>query len=101
MELKNIRRGRIKEYAEKYGVEYFEGKSTWIIKCDTAMPCATQNEINADEAKMLVKNGCICVSEGSNMPSTIEAVEVFRMNRFFMARGRQLMPEALPHQGSK
>jgi glutamate dehydrogenase (NADP+) len=77
MELKNVKRGRIKEYAEKYGVEYFEGKRPWIIKCDIAMPNATQNEINGEEAKMLVKNGCICVSEGANMPSTLEAVEVF------------------------
>jgi glutamate dehydrogenase/leucine dehydrogenase len=77
MDLKNVRRGRIKEYAEKFGVEYFEGKRPWIIKCDIAMPCATQNEINDEEAKLLVKNGCICVSEGSNMPSTPEAVEVF------------------------
>ncbi len=77
MELKNVRRGRIKEYAEKYGVEYFEGKRPWIIKCDIAMPNATQNEINGEDARLLVKNGCICVSEGANMPSTIEAVEVF------------------------
>jgi glutamate dehydrogenase/leucine dehydrogenase len=77
MNLKNIKRGRIKEYAEKYGVEYFEDKRPWVIKCDIAMPNATQNEINADEARMLVKNGCICVAEGANMPSTIEAVEVF------------------------
>jgi glutamate dehydrogenase/leucine dehydrogenase len=77
MELKNVRRGRIKEYAEKFGVEYFEGKRPWIIKCDIAMPCATQNEINEEEAKLLVSNGCTCVSEGSNMPSTPEAVEVF------------------------
>jgi glutamate dehydrogenase (NADP+) len=77
MDLKNVRRGRIKEYAEKYGVEYFEGKRPWMIKCDIAMPCATQNEINGEEARLLVKNGCKCVSEGSNMPSTIEAVEVF------------------------
>jgi glutamate dehydrogenase/leucine dehydrogenase len=77
MELKNVKRGRIKEYAEKYGVEYFEEKRPWIIKCDVAMPNATQNEINEEEAKLLVKNGCICVSEGANMPSTPEAVEVF------------------------
>jgi glutamate dehydrogenase (NADP+) len=77
IELKNVKRGRIKEYSEKYGVEYFEGKRPWIIKCDIAMPNATQNEINGDEAKMLVKNGCICVSEGANMPSTPEAIEVF------------------------
>jgi glutamate dehydrogenase/leucine dehydrogenase len=77
MDLKNVRRGRIREYAEKFGVEYFEDKRPWMIKCDIAMPNATQNEINADEAKTLVKNGCICVAEGANMPSTIEAVEVF------------------------
>ena len=77
MELKNTKRGRIKEYAEKYGVEYFAGKRPWGIKCDVAMPNATQNEINEEEAKTLVSNGCICVSEGANMPSTIEAVNVF------------------------
>jgi glutamate dehydrogenase (NADP+) len=77
MEVKNIKRGRIKEYADKFSVEYFEGKRPWIIKCDIAMPCATQNEINEEEARLLVKNGCNCVSEGSNMPSTPEAVEVF------------------------
>ncbi|MBE0668244.1 MAG: hypothetical protein IH593_11330, partial [Bacteroidales bacterium] len=67
----------LKEYAEKFGCEYFEGKRPWIVKCDIAMPNATQNEINEEEAKLLVKNGCICVSEGANMPSTPEAVEVF------------------------
>lgn len=77
MDLKNVRRGRIKEYAEKFGVEYFEDKRPWFIKCDIAMPNATQNEISGEEAKMLVKNGCICVAEGANMPSTIEAVQVF------------------------
>jgi glutamate dehydrogenase (NADP+) len=77
MELKNVRRGRIKDYAEKYGVEYFEGKRPWMIKCDIAMPNATQNEITEDDAKTLVKNGCFCVSEGANMPSTPDAVEVF------------------------
>ena len=77
MELKNVRRGRIKEYAEKYRVQYIADKRPWIIKCDIAMPNATQNEIDGDEAKTLVKNGCVCVAEGANMPSTIEAVEVF------------------------
>ena len=77
MDLKNVRRGRIKEYAEKFGVEYFEDKRPWVIKCNIAMPNATQNEIDAEEAKMLVKNGCTCVAEGANMPSTIEAVGVF------------------------
>jgi len=77
MELKNVKRGRIKEYAEKYGVEYFDGKTPWIIKCDIAMPNATQNEVNEEDAKTLVKNGCFVISEGANMPSTPEAVEVF------------------------
>ncbi len=78
MWLKNIKRGRIKEYAEKYDCEYHEGLRPWGIKCDIAMPNATQNEVNEDEAKTLVSNGCICISEGANMPSTPEAVEVFQ-----------------------
>jgi len=77
MELKNVKRGRIKEYAEKYGVEYFEGKTPWIIKCDIAMPNATQNELNEQDAHTLIKNGCFVISEGANMPSTPDAVEVF------------------------
>ncbi|NSW94082.1 MAG: NADP-specific glutamate dehydrogenase [Bacteroidales bacterium] len=77
MELKNIKRGRIKEYAEKFGVEYYEGKRPWVIKCDIAMPNATQNEIDGEDARLLVKNGCKCVTEGANMPCTPEAVEVF------------------------
>ena len=77
MELKNVKRGRIKEYAEKYGVEYFEGKRPWDVKCDVAMPNATENEINADQAKTLIKNGCYCVSEGANMPSTPEAINAY------------------------
>ena len=88
MELKNTRRGRIKEYADKFGVEYFEGKRPWVIKCDIAMPCATQNEINEEEARLLVKNGCICVSEGSNMPSTIEAVGVFLNAKILYGPGK-------------
>lgn len=77
MELKNIKRGRIKEYAEKYGVEYHEGERPWKVKCDIALPCATQNEINEEEAKTLIDNGCYCISEGANMPSTPEAVEIY------------------------
>ncbi|MEE4215320.1 MAG: NADP-specific glutamate dehydrogenase [Bacteroidales bacterium] len=77
MELKNIKRGRIKEYAEKYGVEYFEGKRPWDVKCDVAMPNATENEVNGKDAETLIKNGCYCVSEGANMPSTPEAVDVY------------------------
>ncbi len=88
MELKNIKRGRIKEYAKKYGVEYFEGKRPWSVKCDIALPCATQNELNEEEAKLLVKNGCICVSEGANMPTTPAGVEVFLENKILYGPGK-------------
>jgi glutamate dehydrogenase (NADP+) len=87
MELKNIRRGRVKEYAENYDVPYFPDLSVWDvikkegIKAELAFPSATQNEIHADHAQALVKNGCICVSEGANMPSTLEAVEIFQDNK--------------------
>jgi glutamate dehydrogenase (NADP+) len=77
LELKNVRRGRIKEYAEKFGVEYREGKRPWGIKCDCAFPSATQNEIDENDAKTLLKNGCYVIGEGANMPSTPEAVELF------------------------
>jgi glutamate dehydrogenase (NADP+) len=77
MDLKNVRRGRIKEYADKYGVVYLEGKRPWSIKCDCAFPSATQNEINGDDAKTLLANGCTLVAEGANMPSTPEAIEHF------------------------
>ncbi len=88
MHLKNVKRGRIKEYAEKYGVQYFEGKRPWEVKCDVALPCATQNEINGKEAETLVKNGCFVISEGANMPSTPEAVEVFQKNKCLFAPGK-------------
>ncbi len=88
MELKNVKRGRIKEYAEEYGVEYFEGKRPWQIKCDIALPCATQNEINGEEAQTLIDNGCICVSEGANMPSTPEAIEVYLKAKILYGPGK-------------
>ncbi|HOW40709.1 MAG TPA: NADP-specific glutamate dehydrogenase [Bacteroidales bacterium] len=88
MELKNVKRGRIKEYTTKYKAEYHEGKRPWGIKCDIAMPNATQNEIDAADAKTLVKNGCICVSEGANMPSTPEAVEVFLNAKILYGPGK-------------
>ncbi len=88
MWLKNIKRGRIKEYAEKYGCEYYENKTPWEVKCDIALPCATQNEINGNDAEMLVKNGCICVSEGANMPSTPEAVEIFIEHKILYGPGK-------------
>jgi glutamate dehydrogenase (NADP+) len=88
MELKNVKRGRIKEYADKFGCEYHEGKRPWIIKCDVAMPCATQNEVNEDEAKELIKNGCFVVSEGANMPSSPEAIEVYQNAKILYGLGK-------------
>ena len=88
MTLKNIKRGRIKEYAEKYGCKYVEGKRPWEVKCDVALPSATQNEINGEEAAMLVKNGCFCVSEGANMPSTPEAIDVYMKNKILYGPGK-------------
>jgi len=87
-ELKNIRRGRIKEYAEKFGVKYLEGKRPWDIKCDCAFPSATQNEISGDDAKTLLKNGCYLVAEGANMPSTPEAIEQFISNKILYGPGK-------------
>ncbi len=81
LELKNVRRGRIKEYADKYKVQYLEGKRPWQIKCDCAFPSATQNEVNEEDAKTLLKNGCMLVAEGANMPSTPEAIEQYLENK--------------------
>ncbi len=87
MDLKNVQRGRIKEYADKYSCEFHEGRP-WSVNCDIALPCATQNELNEKEAKNLVANGCICVSEGANMPSTPEAIAVFQNARILFAPGK-------------
>ena len=87
-ELKNVMRGRIKEYAEKYGCKYVEGGRPWGESCTIALPSATQNELNGDDAEMLVKNGCFAVSEGANMPSTPEAIEVFLKNKILYAPGK-------------
>jgi len=88
MDLKNVRRGRIKEYADKFHGEYFEGKRPWFVKCDVALPCATQNEVSGEDAKALVANGCICVSEGANMPTTLEGVEVFLKKKILYGPGK-------------
>jgi glutamate dehydrogenase (NADP+) len=88
MELKNVKRGRIKEYADEFKCKYFEGRFPWEIKCDAAFPSATQNEIHEADAKKLVKNGCIAVGEGANMPSTPEAVEVFLDAKILYAPGK-------------
>jgi len=88
LELKNVYRGRIKEYANKYNCKYVEGGSPWGEKCTIALPSATQNELNAEDAEMLIMNGCIAVSEGANMPSTPDAVEVFLKNKILYAPGK-------------
>jgi glutamate dehydrogenase (NADP+) len=87
-ELKNVYRGRIKEYADKYNCKYVEGGRPWAEACTIALPSATQNELNGDDAELLVKNGCFAVAEGANMPSTPEAVEVFLKNKILYAPGK-------------
>ncbi len=88
MELKNERRGRIKEYADKFGAEFHEGQRPWGTKVDIALPCATQNELNGDEAKGLVANGVMCVAEGANMPTTPEGVAAFEEAKILFAPGK-------------
>jgi glutamate dehydrogenase (NADP+) len=88
MELKNVQRGRIKEYAEKFGCQYESGKTPWNFKCDMAFPSATQNEICKEDAQALVGNGCICVAEGANMPTTPEGIEIFLENKLLFGPGK-------------
>jgi glutamate dehydrogenase (NADP+) len=88
LKLKNVQRGRIKEYADKHKVQYWDGERPWKAKCDVALPCATQNEINETEAKTLIKNGCICVSEGANMPSEPGAIDVFMSHKILFGPGK-------------
>lgn len=89
MYIKNEKRGRISEYVEKYSsAKYFEGERPWSVKCDIALPCATQNELNREEAKQLIENGCMCVSEGANMPSTPEAIHEFQKAKTLFAPGK-------------
>jgi len=89
MELKNVKRGRISEYVDKYSqAKFVEGKRPWGEKCDVALPCATQNELNEEEAKTLINNGCICVAEGANMPSTPEAIEAFLKAKILFSPGK-------------
>lgn len=89
MELKNVRRGRIKELADHFeGLSFHEGERPWGVKCDVALPCATQNELNGEEAAKLIANGVTCVAEGANMPSTPEAIEVFQNARVLFSPGK-------------
>jgi glutamate dehydrogenase (NADP+) len=88
-ELKNVRRGRVKEIADKFdGFVFHEGERPWGEKVDVALPCATQNELNGEEAKTLLANGCICVAEGANMPSTPEAIEAFHNAKILFSPGK-------------
>ncbi len=88
MELKNIRRGRISEYTDKFGGEFVPGKTPWVVKCDCAFPSATQNEVNEDDANELIKNGCFVISEGANMPSTPDAIEVYLKAKILYGPGK-------------
>ena len=89
MELKNIQRGRISEYVEEYpNAKYYKGERPWGVKCDVALPCATQNELNEEEAIILVKNGVLCIAEGANMPTTPEGIEVFQKSDALYAPGK-------------
>ncbi len=88
MELKNVKRGRIIEYAEKFGCKYFEGQKPWIIPADIALPCAIQNELDEADALLLAENGCLLVAEGANMPCTPEAIDVFQQHNVAYAPGK-------------
>ncbi|MGB4935365.1 MAG: NADP-specific glutamate dehydrogenase, partial [Ferruginibacter sp.] len=88
MDLKNKKRGRISEYAEKYGCDYFEGERPWKIPADIALPCAVQNELDEDDANKLVSNGCLLVAEGANMPTTPDAITVLQKNGILYAPGK-------------
>ena len=101
MELKNVKRGRIKEYADQFGCEFHKGERPWSVNCDIALPCATQNELNEEQAKTLVSNGCICVSEGANMPTTPKAIEVFQNAKILFAPGKASNAGGVATSGSE
>ncbi len=88
MDLKNERRGRLSEMAREYGLQFLAGQRPWSLPCDIALPCATQNELDGDDARTLLKNGCVCVADGANMPSTLEAVDLFIDAGIFYAPGK-------------
>lgn len=88
-DLKNVKRGRISEYIAKYpNAQFYKGERPWSVKCDVAYPCATQNELNVDEAKILINNGVVCVAEGANMPCTPDAIELFQKNEVLFSPGK-------------
>ena len=88
MDLKNVKRGRISQLAEQFGLEFLAGQHPWNLACDIALPCATQNELDAEAARTLLSNGCVCVAEGANMPTTLEAVDLFIEAGILFAPGK-------------
>ncbi|NVZ25688.1 NADP-specific glutamate dehydrogenase [Pseudomonas gingeri] len=86
--LKNVQRGRISELAQRFGLEFLAGQHPWTLSCDIALPCATQNELDAEAARTLLRNGCLCVAEGANMPTTLEAVDIFIEAGILFAPGK-------------
>jgi glutamate dehydrogenase (NADP+) len=88
LELKNVQRGRISELAGRFGLEFKAGQHPWALSCDIALPCATQNELDAEAARTLLRNGCLCVAEGANMPTTLEAVDLFIEAGILFAPGK-------------
>ena len=88
LELKNVQRGRISELASRFSLEFRAGKAPWELACDIALPCATQNELDTDAARTLLRNGCVCVAEGANMPTTLEAVDIFIEADILFAPGK-------------
>ncbi|WP_392891574.1 NADP-specific glutamate dehydrogenase [Pseudomonas migulae] len=88
LELKNVQRGRISELAGRFGLEFLAGQHPWALSCDIALPCATQNELDAEAARTLLRNGCLCVAEGANMPTTLEAVDLFIEAGILFAPGK-------------
>jgi glutamate dehydrogenase (NADP+) len=87
-DLKLVRRGRLKEFAQQFKLKFIDGRRPWSIKCDIALPCATQNELDANDARALLKNGCICVAEGANMPCTLKAVNLFIETKILFGPGK-------------
>jgi glutamate dehydrogenase (NADP+) len=78
LEMRATAKDRVQDYSDKFKVEFHPGKRPWVVKCDLALPCATQNELGTDDARELVKNGCMCVTEGANMPSTLDAIKILQ-----------------------
>jgi glutamate dehydrogenase (NADP+) len=100
MNLKNVRRGRIAEYAQKYQGEYHEGKRPWGVRADIAFPCATQNEIDENDAREMIKNGVMAVCEGANMPTTLEATKLFQKHKVLFSPARPRMRAASQYRAS-